>query len=278
MSFNDNVFLFLGKTGVGKSLAIKILSSNNTVVVSNSKESCTKKINAYNCTIPSSFLSQRLDYTLIDTPGLNDSDGEDSSIISNIKSYLTNKSLKVKGIFIFLNFQDVRFDNAEKNIIRQIYKLIPMDNFWEYITIVFTHFFGDRRMSAERKQKETESSLRKILQELIIESYEKELKIPIRIKDLKIEYIDIYDPSLPDDPDPADTKRQNEEFLSKLKNIFKQLSRKEPLYSEMRETVQTQKVVDKIGNGQAILYNCQVKSYKYYNQKGKVIKEKLVIL
>ena len=44
MSNNDNVFLFLGKTGVGKSLCIKLLSSNSNIKVSNSKESCTKKI------------------------------------------------------------------------------------------------------------------------------------------------------------------------------------------------------------------------------------------
>ena len=153
MPYNENVFLFLGKTGVGKSLCIKLLSSNKNVKVSNSKESCTKTVNGYNASLSGSFLSNGLNYRLIDTPGLNDSDGEDSTIIAKLKNYLTNKSLKVKGVFIFLNFQDVRFDNAEKNIIREIYKMIPMDNFWKYITIVFTHFYGDRRTSPEKKKR-----------------------------------------------------------------------------------------------------------------------------
>lgn len=276
MSNNDNVFLFLGKTGVGKSLCIKLLSSNSNIKVSHSKKSCTKKIDGYNASIPSSLFVNGLNYKLVDTPGLNDSDGEDSTIVKNIKSYLTNKSLKIKGIFIFLNFQDVRFDNAEQNIIRQIYKLIPLDHFWNYITIVFTHFYGDRRMSADKKKRENENSLQKVFEDLIIESYKKELIIPIRAKDLRIEYIDLYDPDI--DSDPELTKKENEPFLDKLKNIFKTLSKKDPLYSEITESVQTQKVVEKIGNNQAILYNCQVKAYKYYNQQGKVIKEKYIIL
>ena len=278
MSYNDNVFLFLGKTGVGKSLCIKLLSSNKNIKVSDSKQSCTKNIDGYNCQIPSHLFSSGLNYKLVDTPGLNDSDGDDSTIVSNIKTYLTDKSLKVKGIFVFLNFQDVRFDNAEKNIIRQIFKLIPMDNFWQYITIVFTHFYGDKRKSPEKKRRDTTISLRKAFEDLILEAYQKELIIPIRAKELRIEYIDIYDPSDPEDEDPEETKKQNEEFLSKLKDIFKKLSKKEPLYSEIKESVQTQKVVEKIGNDQAILYKCQVKVYKYYNQAGEIIKEKYIIL
>ena len=73
MSNNDNVFLFLGKTGVGKSLCVKLLSSNSNIKVSHSKKSCTKEIDGYNASIPSSFLVNGLNYKLVHTPGLNDS-------------------------------------------------------------------------------------------------------------------------------------------------------------------------------------------------------------
>ena len=277
MSYNDNVFLFLGKTGVGKSLCIKVLSSNKNIKVSDSKKSCTKEIEGYNCEIPSSLFSSGLKYKLIDTPGLNDSDGDDSAIVSKIKSYLTDKSLKVKGIFIFLNFQDVRFGNAEKNIIRQIFKLIPLDNFWQYVTIVFTHFYGDKRKSPEKKRRDTTLSLRKEFGDLILEASLNELIIPIQAKDLRIEYIDIYDPSDPEDEAPEKTIKENEAFLKILKSNFKELSKKQPLFSEIKESLETQKVVDKIGNDQAILYKCQVKVFKYYNHTGEVVKEKNVI-
>ena len=105
--------------------------------------------------------------------------------------------------------------------------MIPMDNFWKYITIVFTHFYGDRRTSPEKKKRETESSLRKIFEDLIIESYQKELIIPISTKDLRIEYLDVYDPDI--DQDPELTKKENEPYLKKLKSIFQMLSKKEPL-------------------------------------------------
>lgn len=278
MTNNENVFLFLGKTGVGKSLAIKILSENSKVVVSNSKKSCTKSISGYNCSIPSWLFSGGLNYKLIDTPGLNDSDGEDASIVSQIKTYLTDKTLKVKGIFIFLNFQDVRFDNAEKNIIKQIYKLIPIDNFWQYVTIVFTHYYGSKRKSAEKQKSETEQSLQSVFEDLIFEAYKKELIIPIRFKDLRIKYIDVYDPNDPSESEPEEVKKINKPFLDEFKKIFKKLSKKEPLYSEILESTEKQKVVEKVGDNFAYLYDCQVKIYKYLNQKGDVIKEKSIIL
>lgn len=65
---------------------------------------------------------------------------------------------------------------------------------------------------------------------------------------MRIEYIDLYDPDI--DSDPELTKKENEPFLDKLKNIFKTLSKKDPLYSEITESVQTQKVIEKIGNNQ----------------------------
>ena len=93
---------------------------------------------------------------------------------------------------------------------------------------------------------------------------------------MRIEYLDVYDPDI--DQDPELTKKENEPYLKKLKSIFQMLSKKEPLYSEIKESVENQKVIEKIGNNQAILYDCQVKAYKYYNHDGKMIKEKYIIL
>lgn len=277
MSYNsDNCFLFLGKTGVGKSLCAKLLTENKNIEVSDSKSSVTSEITSYNAHIPSSFFKKELKYQIVDTPGLNDSFGNDKKNMQKLKSFLTNKSLKIKGAFIFLNFQDVRFDDAEKTIIKEIYKLIPINSFWKYITIVFTHFFGDRRISPEKKKTQTEISLRKSFEDLIIESYEKELIDPIKSKDLRIEYIDVYDPDIALEPEK--TKEENNIFLKKIKNIIKELSEYEPLYSEIKEETKNEKIIEKVNYDQAILYNCKVKIYSYYNQQGKIIKQKGIIL
>ena len=276
-NFNNNCFLFLGKTGVGKSLCTKLLTLNKSIKVSDSKFSVTTKVTDYNAKIPSSLFSKEFNYKIIDTPGLNDSYGKDKENMNNLKSFLTDKSIKVKGVFIFLNFQDVRFDDAEKEIIKKIYKLIPINTFWEYITIVFTHFYGDRRISAEKKKMNTEESLRKSFEDLINDSYKNEAIIPINPKDLRIEYIDVYDPDI--DENPEKTREENNKDLDKIKKIFKELSKKEPLYSEIKEKIiENEKVIEFIPNSPSNLYICKIKKYLYYNQSGKIIKEKGIIL
>ena len=127
--------MFLGKAGVGKSLCTKNLTLNSKIIVSDGKDSCTSVVCGYDAYIPPSLFSKGLSYKVIDTPGLNDSFGRDKSIVDQIKTYLEDKTIKIKGIFIFINFQDVRLDNAEKDIIKKIYNLVPMDNFWNYVTI-----------------------------------------------------------------------------------------------------------------------------------------------
>lgn len=159
--YSDNCFFFLGKTGVGKSLCAKILTENKSIIVSSDTESCTYNISGYDSFIPSSFFSKELYYKVIDTPGLLDSKGRDNNIIDKIKKYMTDKNCKVKGIFIFLNFRNIKFDVAEKDIIKKIYNLIPMDNFWKYVTIIFTNYFADKFENLEEMRKEREKSFRK---------------------------------------------------------------------------------------------------------------------
>ena len=43
-NFNNNCFLFLGKTGVGKSLCTKLLTLNKSIKVSDSKFSVLQKL------------------------------------------------------------------------------------------------------------------------------------------------------------------------------------------------------------------------------------------
>ena len=64
----DNCFLLLGKTGVGKSTLTKILSENPNVVVGHSLNSQTQETKCYNCEI------DNFKYSLIDTPGYDDSE------------------------------------------------------------------------------------------------------------------------------------------------------------------------------------------------------------
>ena len=274
--YSDNCFLFLGKTGVGKSLCAKCLTSNKNIVVSDKIDSCTFDVKGYDAYIPSSFLSKEFDYKVIDTPGLCDSMGRDNHIIDKIKTYLENKSIKVKGIFIFLNFRNVRFDKAEKDIIKKIYNLVPMDHFWKYVTIIFTNYYGDKFDNLEEKKRQNSISFRKSFEELINNAYNEEAIIKIETKDLRIEYIDLYDPDKYDDPKIKDNIiKENKIYLDSLKKIFKELSNRQPLYSKIEDKIiENQKVINRLSSGKANLYNCKIKKFFYYDQEGKIIKEK----
>ena len=279
--YSDNCFLFLGKTGVGKSLCTKNLTSNNNVIVSSSLVSCTSKICGYDAYIPPTLFSKELKYKVIDTPGLNDSFGRDDVFIDAIKTYLEDKTIKVKGIFIFLNFQDVKFDSSEKKIIKQIYNLVPLDNFWKYVTIVFSHYsVTDEFESLEEKRKRIDREIREEFKQLMNNAYNEEGIIKINTKDLRIEYINIHDIDRLDDPEKKEKAiKIDKNYLELLKKIFKELSKKEPLYSRIEDKIlENQKVINIISYGKATLYKCKIKKFYYYNQDGKLIKEKGKIL
>ena len=279
-NYSDNCFLFLGKTGVGKSLCAKNLTSNPNIIVSDEKESCTSRICGYNAYIPSSLFSNEFKYKVIDTPGLNDSFGRDKNIIDQIKTYFEDRTIKVKGIFIFLNFQDVRFDNAEKDIIKKIYNLVPMDNFWEYVTIIFTNYYAGKFENLEEKRKKADKSFRDSFFGLMKRALFEEGIIPINTNKLRIKYIDLYDPDKFDDPKTRENViNENNNYLNSLKIIFKNLSTKQPLYSKIEvKIIENQKVLDRITESKANLYICKIKKFLYYNQEEKLIKEKGIIL
>ena len=71
MNFN-NSFLLLGQSQVGKSTLINILSGNESIKVGGSKQSVTNDVNSYDCKY------KNFNYTLIDTPGYDDSNGNDA--------------------------------------------------------------------------------------------------------------------------------------------------------------------------------------------------------
>lgn len=152
----NNCFLLIGKSGSGKSTLSKILTGNKDIKLSSGLISCTNKINQYQGKI------DNFDFTIIDTKGLNDSSGNDVNNILGLRDFLTNKKLKIKGIFIIIDFHDSRFGKCEKESIKRIIDLIPLDNIWKYISIIYTHYYTDKWHKLEDKQKELLKDLKKI--------------------------------------------------------------------------------------------------------------------
>ena len=67
---------------------------------------------------------------------------------------MSNKNLKIKGIFIIIDFHDSRFGKCELESIKRVIDLIPIDNIWQYISIIYTHYYTDKWHKLEDKKKE----------------------------------------------------------------------------------------------------------------------------
>ena len=68
-----------------------------------------------------------------------------------------------------LNFQDSRFGESHRKGLERIISLIPLDNFWDYITIIFTKTFLDDE--DELKDKKTLKDFQQIFDTLISAFY-----------------------------------------------------------------------------------------------------------
>ena len=132
-----NTFLLLGRTGVGKSKLSKILSEDESIKIGETLLPETKIPKCYNCELDD------FKYSLIDTPGYDDLDGKDKTTFKHIDNFLTSALYKIKGIVLLYSFQDPKFGNNHLEGLKKILKLIPINNFWDYVIIIFTRTYTD---------------------------------------------------------------------------------------------------------------------------------------
>ena len=125
----------LGETGSGKSSFCNTLFTSGQFQVGNSLDSQTEKVEGKygEC--------EYKDIFIIDTPGLNDSEGEqkDKEHIQTMKEYIKINP-RIKGILMVFNFNDNRIKGSVKKSIQIFYDFFPMPNFWEHVIILFSHY------------------------------------------------------------------------------------------------------------------------------------------
>ena len=80
-----------------------------------------------------------------------------------------------------LSFQDLRLNESHRKGLERIISLIPLDNFWDYITIIFTKTFleDEEELVFKKKLKD----FQQIFDALISAFYNKKQKI---LKNLKL--------------------------------------------------------------------------------------------
>jgi len=160
----------LGETGNGKSSFCNTFFSSPQFQVGNSLDSQTEKVEG------KYGEGEYKDIFIIDTPGLNDSEGEqkDKEHIQTMKEYIKINP-RIKGILMVFNFNDNRIKGSVKKSIQIFYDFFPMPNFWEHVIILFSHYDtnNEERLNLlktefTKKLKELAETIKRINPDLII--------------------------------------------------------------------------------------------------------------
>ena len=222
----ENCFILLGKTGTGKTSLLNIIYGENIGKVGYETKSETK-ITSYYC-IKEEINSKKIYYTIIDTPGLYDSNGttNDQAMKNYTKDLIAKENLKIKGILFLSNFQNERFDFSEIDSLFQYNAFFPLKNFWDHIILVFTHYYGDPDGDSkeEIKEKSTEN-LSLIFSELMEKI--KEVSTPKKFIDIERIYINIHSRI------KTEKQKKNNEMIRKdILQIIDKYSQLQPMYNK----------------------------------------------
>lgn len=252
----NNTFLLLEQTGVGKSTLIKILSEDTSIKIGNSRQSETKEVTNYKCTF------QDFNYSLIDTPGYDDSNGNDPKNYAYIKKVLASGEYKIKGILLLISFQDARFGESHRKGLEKIVNLFPLDNFWDYITIVFTKTFCEDDDDINQLKDKTLKDYKEIF-DTLISAFNKTKNIKIvNFSSIQTLFIN------------SKIKKHKKDNFKELISILKKNSKLDPFFHTLKVEEKWEQLLIKNKDNQNLgdLFDVKFKVYQYYNEKGEIKK------
>ena len=247
--------ILMGKTGHGKSTFSNLLSGSEDFVVGNSTRSCTKEIKL-KC-----FYNQenQVKVSIIDTPGLSDSDGDDKKIIDDMKNFLLKPDIpRINAILIVISIQEKRMDQSLNNLLEEICKIFPLKNFWEHVIIIWTNYNG------------TESQKKRLLQKA--ENFSKEFNVLTedinRRHNINIDTIENfnmifneYDIEETDEETKAENKAQTIRNINTIINLMKNMN---PLYAEAKPIIKDVELKEEVQIGKFKVMTYENVQYRIY--------------
>ena len=138
----------------------------------------------------------------------------------NIKQSLTSNNYKIKGIVLMFSFQEKRFGESHRKGLERIISLIPLDNFWDYITIIFTKTFLDNEYELEdiKKLKDFQQIF-----DTLISAFQKAKNInKVSFSKINKVFVNLKE------------KKNRKEKLNDITSIFKKNSKLEPLFHKLK--------------------------------------------
>lgn len=223
----ENCFILLGKTGTGKTSLLNLIYGDNIGKVGYESKSETQ-ISSYYC-IKEEINSKKIYFSIIDTPGLYDSNGllNDKMMKNNTKDLISKENIKIKGILFLSNFQNERFDYSEIDSLFQYNAFFPLKNFWNHIILIFTHYYGDPDGDTKEEIREKSNENISIIFSELMERI-KEVSTPVKFIELERLYVNIH----------SRVKfekhlKENEEYRNNILEKIYKYTQLEPMYNKL---------------------------------------------
>ena len=123
--------LIQGKSTLAIVLVAEPVDCNNcSFPICDGQTSCTKKTKY----VVGPWLGEGTEFTIVDTPGFGDSENDDNELIDEMMDVLKDTVEGANAIIILRNGDDIRFDAALQQMIREMQALFGED-FWR-VTIL----------------------------------------------------------------------------------------------------------------------------------------------
>ena len=229
---NEHIcFVLFGETGHGKSTLGNALLGKEFFKTNDTVQSVTKEI--YGC----QGVDKSSDLFVIDTPGINDTEGKDNEYLKNIAIYLKKRN-DIKGIVIVLNFslKTAVQKSAEKSF-KTIFRIFKSKIICSHIIIAFTHFYAGRKPPERNEQGELKENIFNIFQTIFYDMFHQ--KCPIN--SLPFYFLDI------ESIDDIESESQME-IDSMITTIFS----KKPINSSIIQIKDNYNIKDEISTSKTI--------------------------
>ena len=139
MNKKDLKVVFIGETGVGKSQLGNFILQNEFFKVGNGKSSETEIISEGNTYLDG------MSVTIVDTPGLNDTNSKDEEIMDKIvKKFKDDNS--IDGIILVYSFRNMRRVQKHQELVNNLIEIFGKDLLEKRLKVIFTNsVIGEER-------------------------------------------------------------------------------------------------------------------------------------